>query len=119
MFEIIYYTENNYCPILEFLKSIPKKDQAKILREIDLLNEFGLNLRIHHIKKMNSSDNIWELRIKHSTNNYRVFYFTLKEKNFYYLMYFIKNHRKHLKTNLNELFNIKTTTLKGVSYNES
>jgi len=50
LFEIIYYTENNYCPILKFLKSIPKKDQAKILREIDLLNEFGLNLGMPHLK---------------------------------------------------------------------
>ena len=100
MFEIIYYTENNYCPILKFLKSIPKKDQAKILREIDLLNEFGLNLGMPHIKKMNSSDNIWELRIKHSTNNYRVFYFTLKEKKFLLLNVF---HKKSQKTPQNEL----------------
>ena len=66
MYDIIYYDKNGKCPVLDFLLSLPKKDQAKILREIDLLEEFGLSLGMPHIKQ--------------SSNNYRVFYFTLAEK---------------------------------------
>lgn len=77
MFSIEYYTHNNRCPILDFLKSIPKKDAAKILKEIELLEEFGLSLGMPHIKKIAGTKDLWELRIKQSTNNYRVFYFTM------------------------------------------
>ena len=69
MFQIIYYSNNGTSPILDFLKSIPKKDVAKILREIDLLEEFGLSLGMPHIKKLVDSDDVWELRIKFSSNN--------------------------------------------------
>ena len=52
MYKIIYYTHHNTCPILDFFKKIPKKDVAKILRDIELLEEFGLSLVMPYIKKM-------------------------------------------------------------------
>jgi len=53
LYKIIYYTRNNACPILDFFKKIPKKDVAKILSDIDLLEEFGLSLGMPYIKKLN------------------------------------------------------------------
>lgn len=100
MHKIIYFTRNNSCPILEFFKKIPKKDVAKILREIDLLEEFGLSLGMPYIKKMTGNKDIWELRVKQSTNNYRVFYFTMKNKQIVLLNAFQK---KTSKTPPNEL----------------
>ena len=90
VFQIIYYSNNGTSPILEFLKSLPKKDVAKILREIDLLEEFGLSLGMPYIKKLVNSEDIWELRIKFSSNNYRIFYFVLKDKKFVLLHAFQK-----------------------------
>lgn len=90
MFKIQYYTTNNNCPIFDYLKSLPKKDQAKILREIDLLEEFGYTLGMPHIKKLNGEDNLWELRIKISTNNYRIFYFSIKNNTYLLLNAFAK-----------------------------
>lgn len=90
MFQIIYYSNNGTSPILDFLKSLPKKDVAKILREIDLLEEFGLALGMPYIKKLVNSEDIWELRIKFSSNNYRIFYFVLKDKKFVLLHAFQK-----------------------------
>jgi phage-related protein len=46
-----------------------------MLREIDLLAEFGFSLGMPHIKKMQGTEDLWELRIKHSSNNFRIFYF--------------------------------------------
>ena len=94
MFSIEYYTHNNKCPILDFLKSIPKKDAAKILKEIELLEEFGLALGMPHIKKMAGSKNLWELRIKQSTNNYRIFYFTMHNHTIVLLNAFLKKSQK-------------------------
>ena len=75
MFKIEYYTEKGKCPVLEFIQAQSPKEQAKILREIDLLEEFGLSLGLPHIKKMHGYEDLWELRIKYSSNNFRVFYF--------------------------------------------
>lgn len=75
MYEIEYYTEKGKYPVFQFIQQQSPKEQAKILREIDLLEEFGLALGMPHIKKMQGSEDIWELRIKHSTNNFRIFYF--------------------------------------------
>ncbi len=74
MYEIEYYTEKGRYPVLEFIKKQSPKEQAKLIREIDLLEEFGLALGMPHTKKMTGTD-IWELRVKHSTNNFRIFYF--------------------------------------------
>lgn len=63
LFKIIYFTRNNKCPILDFFEKIPKKDVAKILRDIDLLEEFGLSLGMPYIKKMSGTKDIWELRL--------------------------------------------------------
>ncbi len=102
MHKIIYFTRNNTCPILEFLEQIPKKDAAKILRDIDLLEEFGLSLGMPYIKKMMGTKDIWELRVKQSTNNYRIFYFTMKSKQIILLNAFQKKTSKTPPKELNK-----------------
>ena len=44
MYKVKYYTKNNKSPVVQFIKEQSSKEQAKILREIDLLEEFGLFL---------------------------------------------------------------------------
>lgn len=107
MFEIQYYTKENSCPIHDFLKTLPKKDLAKILREIDLLAEYGYKLGMPHVKKMKGTDDIWELRIKISSNNYRVFYFTLKENTYLMLHAFLKKSNKTPSKELNTAIRYK------------
>lgn len=77
-----YYNQNGRYPVLDFLRSLSAKEQAKIIREIDLLEEFGLALGMPHIRKMQGTDDIWELRIKHSSNNFRIFYFCFSDNRF-------------------------------------
>ena len=111
MFQIIYYSNNGTSPILEFLKSIPKKDVAKILRDIDLLEEFGLSLGMPYIKKLVNSDDLWELRIKFSSNNYRIFYFVLKDKQFVLLHAFQKKSDETPKREINTAISRKNDYL--------
>lgn len=83
MYEIEYYMENSKSPVVEFLNQLNTKEQAKILREIDLLQEFGLFLGPPHIKKLEGPYNkLWELRIKQSTNDFRIFYFSFDKGKF-------------------------------------
>jgi phage-related protein len=111
MFQILYYTKDDHNPILEFLTSIPKKDTAKILREIDLLEEFGLSLGMPHIKKLVDSDSLWELRVQYSNNSYRIFYFTLENSCFLMLHAFQKKTDKTPKREIQTALSRKTDYL--------
>ncbi|MDD2402307.1 MAG: type II toxin-antitoxin system RelE/ParE family toxin [Clostridia bacterium] len=83
LYEIEYYIDNGKFPVVEFIKRLNSKEQAKILREIDLLQEFGLFLGPPHIKKLEGRyKKIWELRIKQSTNDFRIFYFSFNQGKF-------------------------------------
>jgi len=40
MWEVtLYETEKSYSPVGDFIKSLPKKEEAKVFREIDLLQK--------------------------------------------------------------------------------
>ena len=74
MYEIILYeTENKKVPVHEFILNLPKKLQAKVLRDIDLLSEFGNELREPYSKHI--KDGVFELRTKFGSDITRVFYF--------------------------------------------
>ncbi len=60
---------------IEFILSLPVKMQAKILRTINLLKEFGYSLSEPHSKKLKSIDGVFELRIKLGSDICRLFYF--------------------------------------------
>lgn len=110
MFEIEYYEENGRFPVFEFIQGLTPKEQAKILREIDLLKEFGLALGLPHIKKMQGDYNsLWELRVKQSTNDFRIFYFAVSGGKFVLLHAIRKTSEKtpkrQLETSLNRMKN--------------
>ncbi|KAA0957468.1 type II toxin-antitoxin system RelE/ParE family toxin [Planococcus sp. ANT_H30] len=74
----IYETEDGASPIEEFLDALPAKDTEKILRDIQLLQRFGPRWGHPHIDYF-KHEKIYELRVKHSSNIYRIFFFTWKE----------------------------------------
>ena len=55
----------------KFINSLETQTIAKVLRTIDLLEEFGSELGMPHSKKV--TDRIFELRI-HGAQNVRIFY---------------------------------------------
>ena len=99
MFEVIYYKENDHAPVVEFISKRSPKEQAKILREIDLLEEFGLSLGMPHIRKITNYE-LWELRIKFGTNIFRIL-FKEMEGNFVLLHGFQKKTNKIPKREIN------------------
>ena len=119
MYEIIYYSEKNSIPVLNFLKNLSAKEQAKILREIDLLEHFGFALGMPHIKKLTGTDNLWELRIKHSSNNFRIFYFNFVNNKFVLLHAFRKTSQKTPVKDINLALSRQFKYIKGCDINES
>jgi len=75
LYEIEYYEESCLFPVIDFIRELNTKEKAKILREINLLKEFGFSLGMPYIRKMEGIDKLWELRIKQGSNSFRVFYF--------------------------------------------
>ena len=101
--KIIFYKnpKGNY-PVYDYIYSLPIKDRAKITYTIDLLHSRGINLGSQKTRKMQGSKyhGLWELRVKYSSNNYRILYFLYEKRTFILLHAFLKKARKTDKRNL-------------------
>jgi hypothetical protein len=74
MWKVIYYeSADGRCPIMDFIESRKKENQAKVLALIKLLQEKGPNLPRPYADLL--EDGIHELRIKLSGDQIRFLYF--------------------------------------------
>ena len=91
-----YEKENGDIPVLEFIQSLPEKHRAKAIREIDLLEEFGLGLPYPHVDSIKGDKykGLLELRIRFGSNISRILYFLHIEKTFILLHGFVKKDQK-------------------------
>lgn len=72
--EIVYYeTTTGHCPVQEFIMDLPKNIAAKALRDIDLLEKHGHELRDPYSKHLR--DGVFELRTQFAGDCIRIFYF--------------------------------------------
>ena len=73
----LYTKENGKIPVLEFQRELPVKHRAKSARDIDMLEEFGTDLREPYVKpiKGDKYKGLWELRTKFASDISRIFYF--------------------------------------------
>ncbi len=70
---IFYRTKEGNCPVEEFLDSLPGKVAQKIAWVLELLETQGM-LPATYFKKLVNTE-IWECRIQHGSNIYRIFCF--------------------------------------------
>lgn len=88
-----YETEDGVITVKEFIDAIEdKKLKAKVLKDIELLNQYGTALKKPHVDYL--KDGIWELRTKQSTNIARTLYFTFSGQKIILLHGFIKKTQK-------------------------
>ena len=93
MWNVEYYeTENEKCPVYDFLSDLPLKLKAKAVKEIELLEEFGNQLTMPYSKNM--QDGIYELRIQVANNLARIFYFFFLNDDIILTNGFIKKTQK-------------------------
>ena len=100
----LYEDNSGKVPVLEFIESLPAKHKAKVYREIDLLEHFGINLTYPHTRKMEGEKykKLWELRIKFGSDISRVFYFAHINNTFVLLHGFVKKSNKTPSKELNK-----------------
>jgi hypothetical protein len=89
---ILYKTENGECPVEIFIESInDPKLKAKILRDLDLLEEKGNLLCEPQSKPIKDTrGSLFELRSKQSSNITRIFYYFRKGRKIVLLNGFVK-----------------------------
>ena len=74
VWEIEYFeTAKGRCPVQEFIDSLDARSKAKIARTLDLLQQFGIKLGMPYAKHVEGD--MWELRTRVGSNQYRVIYF--------------------------------------------
>jgi phage-related protein len=99
-----YTTSNNVNPIYNYLITLPIKDKARIINDIELLKDYGTNLGLNKQRKISGRryEGLWELRIRFGTNFYRILYFLHFRSTFVLLHCFQKKSKKtdrrHLET---------------------
>ncbi len=87
-----YKDQRGYEPVVDFVKSLPVKHRAKAIKTIDLLAEFGRDLKEPYAKHI--EDELWELRIKQGSDISRIFYFAEIGSSFVLLHGFVKKTEK-------------------------
>jgi len=101
VFDVIFYElENGEKPIEQFLDSLDVKMRVKALDSLEILAEYGTELRLPYSKSM--GDGIFELRIKFASDISRIFYFFYVNKKIILTNGFIKKTQKTPKSELDK-----------------
>ncbi len=79
-------------PVADFIDSLPIEVQAKILRLIDLLADYGVLLKEPYTRQIRGK--LRELRITVKSGEIRVFYFAFAEGRMVLLHGFVKKTRR-------------------------
>lgn len=89
---VSYIKDNGEDPVREFLDSLNLKEKAKVLRSIQLLEEYGMELKGPH--KSYLEDGIYELRTQLSSNIFRITLFHFQDNKIILLHGFRKKTQK-------------------------
>lgn len=95
---IIFFGENNYSPVKEFMDLLDYKTRAKLLKIINYIKKYGVNSVPKYTKKLTGT-NLWELRTLGKINA-RIIYFTSRNNTIILLHGFIKKSQKTPKNDI-------------------
>lgn len=90
---VFYMDEEGNEPVKDFILAQPDGAIAEILHVFKLLREFNIRLSMPYVKKIDKSG-LRELRIKYSSDLYRIFFFAYIGKKFVLLHAILKKGSK-------------------------
>lgn len=100
MAQIEFFTPaSGFSPIKKFIDRCETKQQVKILRFLEYLEEFGLTRTIPNVKKLSGAP-LWEVRIL-GRDNFRIFCASLGKDKVIILHIFAKKKQKIPKKEIN------------------
>jgi len=92
--DVIFYRDNEgNAPVKDFVSSQSDGAIAEILHVVDLLRQFNITLRMPYVRKIDKSG-VRELRIKHGSDIYRIFFFACTGRRFVLLHAILKKKDK-------------------------
>lgn len=89
---IEYVKENGEVPIDKYLDSLPEKHEAKLMRSIQILEEFGPGVGMPHVRHL--ENDVYELRTIFASNIFRTLFFHYKHGKLILLHGFTKKQQK-------------------------
>jgi len=98
---VFYITRSGNKPVREFLDTLPVPDRAAVLRNLSLLQEFGLDVGAPLVRPIRGRRKLWELRVRATKGAIRVFYFAHTGRRFVLLHGFVKKSQKTPSKELN------------------
>jgi phage-related protein len=112
--EILFYKKSDgTCPIEEFLDTLTKKDVEKVLWILRLLEDPDIAiLPIKYFKKLVNTNNIWECKVKCSSNSYRIFCFFFESDKIVITHGYVKKSQKTNPREIRKAENYKTDFIK-------
>jgi phage-related protein len=92
--QVVFYMDKKGSePVKDFILAQPDGAIAEMLHVLKLLREFNIKLGMPFVRKMDKTG-LRELRIKHSSDLYRVFFFAHIGRKFVLLHGFLKKGEK-------------------------
>jgi len=86
-YRLYFYETNSQKPVEKFINKLQPSSKAKVVKELDLLAEYGVQLVMPHAKPIGSG--LYELRIR-DKQEVRLIYLFFKGDNIYILHAFFK-----------------------------
>ncbi|MBI2855031.1 MAG: type II toxin-antitoxin system RelE/ParE family toxin [Chloroflexi bacterium] len=92
--QVIFYADDEgYEPVKDFILRQPDGAIAEILHVLKLLREFNVSLQMPYVRKIDKSG-LRELRIKHGSDIYRIFFAAREGQQFILLHAILKKADK-------------------------
>ena len=86
---LFFPTEEGHEPVKEFILQLDYGARHEIIHVLELLHEFNIGLGMPYVRKINKSG-LRELRIKHGSDIYRIFFFAFTGQKFILLHIIMK-----------------------------
>ncbi len=96
----------------EFIHDLPEKLEAKTLRTINMLRQFGYTLREPHSKTLKGIEGLKELRVQVGTHICRLFYFHFENVVYVVTSGYVKKEQKTSPVEIERALRIKQEFLK-------
>jgi phage-related protein len=89
---IFYQDARGRLPVSDWIHDLPKHAQARVLKSIGLLKEYGIRLGMPHCRHLRGK--LWELRVAAGRQDYRILYAAMLGQQFIVLHAFSKKTAK-------------------------
>lgn len=90
-YKIHFYQTESHQPLHDFINTLSKPTKSKIIRSIELLEEYGIRVGMPHVKKIDK--NLYELRIR-GVEEVRILF--TNEKNDIYILHGFKKKKMQI-----------------------